>query len=91
MIMMSFLCDICAGVRNVPVVKECKCVGGCHRLPQYQEVRLEGGEGVRGRGEDGGSGEVTGQGEAEGRLVQTVVDVGRCSGSCPTPRQQCVP
>ncbi|CAI8048504.1 hypothetical protein GBAR_LOCUS26750 [Geodia barretti] len=84
------------GTRNVPVVKTCKCVGGCHRLPHYEEVRMDGGQDVRPRGdggEEGGSGEVTGQGEElEVPLALTVVDVGRCSSwTCPTPKPQCIP
>ena len=86
---------MCAGMRNVAVAKTCKCVGGCHRLPHYEEVGMDRGEGVRprgDRGEEGGSGEVTGQGEElEVSLDLTVVDVGRCSGTCPTPKQQCIP
>lgn len=80
----------------MPVVNECNCVGGCHRLPHFKDVRLEGGAGrSREGGEEGGSGEVTGQEEEEGgdveRLVQTVVDVGKCEGVCPTPPARCVP
>ena len=78
----------------MPVVKKCKCIGGCQRLPHYEPVVLDRGEAaVRAEGEEGGSGEVTGQGgeEVQVPLVQTAVDVGRCSGSCPTPKQQCIP
>ena len=87
---------MCAGTRNVPVVKTCKCVGGCHRLPHYEEVRMDGGQDVRPRGdggEEGGSGEVTGQGEElEVPLALTVIDVGRCSSwTCPIPKPQCIP
>ena len=80
---------MCAGVRNVPVVKECKCVGGCYRLPHYQEIKVQGAESPR--GEEGGSGEVRGEGVSEGSQVQTMVDIGRCSGSCPVPEQRCIP
>ena len=80
---------MCAGVRNVPVVKECKCVGGCYRLPHYQEIKVQGVESPR--GEEGGSGEVRGEGVSEGSQVQTMVDIGRCSGSCPAPEQRCIP
>ena len=57
---------------------------------------MDGGQDVRPRGdggEEGGSGEVTGQGEElEVPLALTVVDVGRCSSwTCPTPKPQCIP
>ena len=80
----------------MPVVKECKCVGGCYRLPHYKELSLdEDAVGVVLRGEGGereGSGEVRGQGEeGESGLVLTVVDVGRCAGTCPSSEQRCIP
>ena len=73
---------VCAGVRTVPVVSECKCVGGCYRLPHYHEFTVPAHS-----QEERGSG-VAGQGQMEGH--QRMVDVGRCAGSCPEPEPECI-
>ena len=43
---------MCAGVgvRRVPVVSKCECVGGCHRLPHCEEVTVYGESGSGGGG-----------------------------------------
>ena len=48
------------GVRRVPVVSKCECVGGCHRLPHCEEVTVygEGGSQRQGEEEELGSGVV---------------------------------
>ena len=73
-------------------MSECKCVGGCYRLPHLQEVtvRRESESHKQGEGEEeGGSGGAIGQGEME--TYQTMVDIGRCTGKCPPPEQKCIP
>ena len=46
------------------------------------------GEG-QGEGEGQGSGDAIGQGEME--TYQTMVDIGRCTGTYPPPEQKCIP
>ena len=69
-------------------MRECKCVGGCYRLPHLQEVTVYRDSVTQGQGE-GGSGDAIGQGEME--TYQTMVDIGRCTGTCPPPEQKCIP
>ena len=98
------LCDY-AGERVVPVVSECKCVGGCYRLPHFQEVTVYGDNGTQelGTGEEregeeregqegkgeGGRGGVIGEGEK--KAYQRMVDIGKCTGKCSPPEQKCIP
>ena len=79
------------GVRRVPVVSKCECVGGCHRLPHYEEVMVYGEGGSQRQGEEEeeeelGSGVAVGQGDGK-----WLVDVGRCAGKCTQTEQQCIP
>ena len=66
----------------MPVVSECKCVGGCYRLPHYQQFTVPAHS-----QEERGSG-VAGQSQMEGH--QRMVNVGRCAGSCPEPEPECI-
>ena len=80
------------GVRRVPVVSKCECVGGCHRLPHYEEVTVYGEGGSQRQGEEEeelGSGVAVGQGDMDSG--KWLVDVGRCAGKCPQTEQQCIP
>ena len=70
----------------MPVVNECKCVGGCYRLPHYREVTSDDWPWERERweeeGEEGRESGAVGQEEGE-----RVVDVKRCGGRC---LKQCI-
>ena len=86
---------VCAGVRTLPVVSECKCVGGCIRLPHYQQFTVPVDRGTHGEGEGEGEAEAGemgsgawGQSQMEGH--QRMVDVGRCAGSCPERDPECI-
>ena len=80
------------GVRRVPVVSKCECVGGCHRLPHYEEVTVYGEGGSQRQGEEEEEEEELGSGVAVGQGDDKwLVDVGRCAGKCPQTEQQCIP
>ena len=78
---------VAGGRRNIPIVGECKCVDGCQRLPHLQEVTVYRENATQGQGE-GWSGDAIGQGEME--TYQTMIDIGKCTGTCPPPEQKCI-
>ena len=75
----------------MPVVNECKCVGGCYRLPHYREVTSDDwGQRERWEEEEEEGGESGAVGQEGGEVHRRMVDVGRCGGRCPKPEEQCI-